>query len=233
MYRKTAVVVGALFFICTGATLLSYPFGGAFLEKADYLAGLAQNESSIITAALIEFVWAASCAGIAMALYPVLRRSNSALALGAAGFRTVEMVFVLVGTLCLLALLSLSRSSDPASTASLQASGTLLLSLREWSHNVISFLAFSVGALMYYAVFFTSRIIPRWLSGWGFLGALLAMAATIYAAFTNSFDTGMVHTYLSLPIALNEMVLAFWLIIKGFSPVASAQSPSWEAVPEA
>lgn len=228
-YRKTAIIVGILFIACTGATMLSFPFGGSLLEDADYITKLAGNETSVISGALIEFIWAGTCAGIAIALYPILRRYNNGLALGAVGFRLIEGVFVLIGTASMLSLLTLSqdfiRVGAPVAS-SYQTSAALLLAVRDWSHNVILFIAFSVGALMYYTVLYTSNLIPRWLSGWGFLGAILGLAATLYAAFTNSFDTGLVHTYLSIPIGVNEIVLAIWLIVKGFnSSVVASLSP--------
>jgi hypothetical protein len=229
LYRQTAIIAGILFLVCTGATLLSFPFGGSLLGDADYLAKLAGNQTSVISGALIEFIWAATCAGIALASYPILRRYNSGLALASVAFRVIEGVFVLVGTLSMLSLLTLSqdfiRAGAPA-VSTFQTSSAVLLAVRDWSHNVISALAFSVGALMYYAVLYSSNLIPRWLSGWGFLGALLGLAATLYAALTNSFDTGSVHTYLNIPVGVSEIMLALWLIAKGFNPSAIASAPS-------
>lgn len=224
-YRKTAIIVGILFLACTGATLLSFPFGGSLLEEADYLSKLAAKETSVITGALIEFIWAGTCAGIAIALYPILRRYNNGLALGSVAFRVIEGVFVLIGTASMLSLLTLSqdfiRAGAPAAS-SFQTSAALLLAVRYWSHNVILALAFSVGTLMYYAVLYTSNLIPRWLSGWGFLGVILGLVAILYATFTNSFGFESVHTYLSIPIGVNEIVLAIWLIAKGFNTSAIA-----------
>jgi hypothetical protein len=95
--------------------------------------------------------------------------------------------------------------------------GTLLLALRDWQLHVISGLAFSLGALMYYALLYKSKLIPRWLSGWGILGAVLSVAATLLASFARDFGMESVHTYLSMPIGLNELVVAIWLIAKGFN----------------
>ena len=53
-YRKTAVIVGILFLLCTGATLLSFFFSGAILEYPDFLTRLAANEGPVITGALLE-----------------------------------------------------------------------------------------------------------------------------------------------------------------------------------
>lgn len=223
-YRTNAVIAGILFIVCTGATLLSYPFGGTYLTGTDYLARLAAHDTAVIFGAVIEFIWAASCAGIALALYPVLKRRNSALALGAVGFRFVEAVFVLTGTLSLLALLTLGREAA-AGTVSYASAGTLLLAVRDWSQNVMLALPFTLGAFLYYLVLWSGNLVPRWLSGWGLGAIVLSFAATLIAAFTNGFDDSL-HTYLNVPIGLNELVLAVWLIAKGFDRSAVAALPA-------
>ena len=70
---------------------------------------------------------------------------------------------------------------------------------------------------MYYYVFYRSRLVPRWLSGWGLVGAALMLVATVYSGFTQDFGFTTVTTVLSIPIGLQEMVLAVWLIVKGFN----------------
>jgi hypothetical protein len=222
-YRKTAIIVGILFLVCTAASLLSFPFAGSILKDQDYLTKLTLNETSVTIGALIEFIQAAACAGIAIGLYPLLKKYNGALALGSVGFRVVEGVFVLIGTLSLLSLLTLSQefiAAGAPGASSFQTSGTLLLALRDWSLNVIGSLAFSLGALMYYVILYKSKLIPRWLSGWGVLGAVLSLAATVLASFTQDFGMESVHTYLNIPIGVNELVLAVWLIAKGFNASA-------------
>ena len=222
-YRKTAIIVGILFLVCTAASLLSFAFTGSILEDQDYLTKLTLNETSVTIGALIEFIWAAAGAGIAIGLYPLLKKYNGALALGSVSFRVVENVFVLIGTLSLLSLLTLSQefiAAGAPGASSFQTSGTLLLALRDWSLNVIGPLAFSLGALMYYVILYKSKLIPRWLSGWGVLGAVLLLAATVLASFTHDFGMESVQTYLSIPIGVNELVLAVWLIAKGFNASA-------------
>ena len=223
-YRKTAITVGTLFIICTVASILG-PTLAISANSPDYLNQLAGNSDQIILAALLEFIWAAAGAGIAIGLYPLLKKYNGALALGSVGFRVVENVFVLIGTLSLLSLLTVSQEfiAAGAPEASLfQSLGSLLLALRDWEIHVISGLAFSLGVLLYYAILYRSNLIPRWLSGWGVLGAVLALAATVLASFTRDFGLASAHTYLHIPIGLQELVFAVWLIVKGFNPVAVA-----------
>jgi hypothetical protein len=221
-YRKTAITVGILFIVCTVASILG-PSLASSTNTPDYLNQLAGHSNQTILAALLEFIWAAAGAGIAIGLYPLLKKYNAALALGSVGFRVVEAVFVLIGTLGLLSLLTLSQefmAAGAPAAASFQTLGMLLLALRDWQLHVISGIAFALGALMYYAILYRSKLIPRWLSGWGVLGVVLSLAATVLASFAQDFGMESVHTYLSMPIGLNELVFAVWLIVKGFNPSA-------------
>jgi hypothetical protein len=220
-FRKTAIVVGILFLVCTVASIVGGSLSNPLLEGADYLAGLAGSSNRVFAGALIEFIWAATGAGIAIALYPVLRKQNGALALGAAASRTVEGIFVLVGTLSLLSVFTLSREfvgAGAAAAASYQASGSVLLALRDWAHGSIGLVAFSLGTVLYSAALYQSRLIPRWLSAWGFCAAVLCLGVTLYSTFNADFGLTALNTLLNAPIGLQEMVLAVWLIAKGFNP---------------
>jgi hypothetical protein len=225
-YRKTAITVGILFLVCTVTSILG-PSLASSINTPDYLNQLAGNPDQIILAALLEFIWAAAGAGIAIGLYPLLKKVNGALALGSVGFRVVEAVFVLIGTLGLLSLLTLGQefiAVGAPTASSFQTLGTMLLALRDWQLHVISGLAFALGALLYYAILYKSKLIPRWLSGWGVLAAVLSLVATVLASFAQDFGMESVHTYLSIPIGLNELVFATWLIVKGFNPSAIASA---------
>ena len=215
-YRGNAIAVGILFIACSVASILSIAPLGSMLDGPDYLAQLAANSDRVVLTALIEFVWAATGVGIAIGLYPVLRKVNRSLALGSVVARAVEGMFVLVGTLGLLALLTLGQ--DPAAAGQ----GGSLLAMRDWALGFLGLLPFGVGASMYYYLLFKSRLVPRWLSGWGLIGAALLLVSTVYAGFAQEFGFSTVNTVLNIPIGLQEMVLAIWLIAKGFNPRAIA-----------
>jgi hypothetical protein len=220
-YRGNAIAVGVLLIACSAAAILSAVPLGSTLDDPDYLSKLAVSGNQVVMTALIEFVWAATGAGIAIGLYPILRKFNPALALGSVAGRVVENVFVLIGALSLLALLTVSQqAAGSAAPSSFQATGDALLAVRVWALEFVGPLAFGIGVLMYYYVFYRSRLVPRWLSGWGLAGAALGLVATVYAGFTQDFGFTTVETVLNIPIGLQEMVLAVWLIVKGFNPSA-------------
>ena len=222
-HRKTAIIVGVLFIIATVASLLSTSFTDSILGAPDLIIKISANQNRVIVGVLFQFIAAATSAGIAISLYPILRKYNEALALGSVGFRLIEAVFYTVAALGLLSLLSLSQEYVKAGgppNPYFQTLGTLMLAARNWANFVFGVLSFCLGALMYYYVFYQSKLIPRWLSGWGVIGIamLLSMALLIMFGKEPSGTTLL----LALPIALQEMVLAVWLIVKGFNPSAIA-----------
>lgn len=225
--RKTATIVGVLFIAATVANLLSTSLTRSPVTAPDYLRSLSASENQILIAALLALIAALASASIAIALYPVLRRYNEGLALGSVGFRLIEGVFYIVDIVGLLSLLALSQAFVKAGTPGdsyFQTLGTLIQAAREWVNFVLAVSAFSLGALLYYAILYQSKLIPRWLAGWGVLGAACSLGAAIGMLFGLApYSPPML--ILILPIAVQEMALAIWLIIRGFNPAAIAALP--------
>jgi hypothetical protein len=84
-------------------------------------------------------------------------------------------------------------------------------------------IGFGLGALMYYYVFYQSRLIPRWLSGWGLIAIILHLTS-VFLTNVGQIDPflGSPILLLSMPIFFQELTLAVWLIVKGFNPPAIA-----------
>jgi hypothetical protein len=223
--RTLAVVAGILFIIATVANVIGVALVSSILSAPDYLNQIAANETTVLVSALFLFIGGLACPGIALALYPVLRPHDEGLALGSVAFRTIEgglYVLVVVGQLVLV---SLSREATTAAapSAAYQVPGDLVKSARDWLAPV-AVLTFGLGALLYYWVFFDSRLIPRWLSGWGLVGIVLVMASAVLVMLRVIDNFSTTQVALAAPIAVQEMVLAVWLIAKGFSqPGAAAE----------
>jgi Domain of unknown function (DUF4386) len=217
--RSAARLTGILFITATAADLL----GAAVrpdLTGTDYLTQVAAQGSRAAAGALLLLTAAFACAGIAISMYPILRKANVGLALGSVVFRAIEAVMYVIAVVSLLSLLTLGQQFGPAGAAeraSLGAVGGLLLSVREHA-ALAGVFAFCLGAFLYYCAFFQSRLIPRWLSGWGIAAIILMASAAVLALFNNDAVTG--YAPLAVPIFLQEMVLAVWLIARGFGPAS-------------
>jgi hypothetical protein len=85
-----------------------------------------------------------------------------------------------------------------------------------WTWLLGPMIVLSLTALILNYMLYQSRLVPRFISVWGLIGALLMLAAGLLGMFGLSrFST--ITILLTLPLALNEMVLAVWLIVKGFN----------------
>ena len=228
--RKMAVVTGVLFILATlTGPLLATPLTPA-LTGADYLTRVSAHINQAAGGVLLWIISALTGCGIAIALYPVLKERNVGLALGSVIFRALEAAFYMVGIVCLLALLTLGQrfaAAGAADRGALQAIGDLLVSVRDHAALVAVF-AFCVGGFMYYTLLFQSRRIPRWLSGFGIVAMILMLTACVLALFSGNRITSYIP--LAAPIAVQEIVLGVWLIVKGFSPSAMAKEPDRKSV---
>ena len=221
--RRIAVVAGVLLIIATLGGLASAVLLAPIMSAPDYLIRIAANENQVLLGAFFQFVGGAACPAIALALYPVLRKHDEGLALGAVGFRLIEGALYVVLVVVLLLLVTLSQESVEAGVTASPAysvPGMLLMAARDRLGPVAAVLTFGLGALMYYSVLFRSRLVPRWLSGWGLVGITSVMVSGLLVMFHLAEPLGATQTVLALPIAVQEMVLAVWLIAKGFNPSA-------------
>jgi hypothetical protein len=221
--RKNAIIVGVLFIVATVASVLGkVVFSQPVLDAPNYLTGLVANENQVIIGAVLGLIAAFACAGIAIWLYPILKKQHEALALGSVGFRIIESMLYIIVVIGLLSLLTLSREyveSGAPSASFFQISGSSLLAMREWAGQ-LGVIAFTLGGMMYYSVFFQSKLIPRWLAGWGFIAVVLSLASALLSLFGQVVPFSTVSVLLNLPIGVQEMVLAAWLIVKGFNQSA-------------
>jgi hypothetical protein len=218
--RKIAVMTGVLFIVATAANLVAAAITPA-LTGQDYLAQFPAHTNQVAAGAFLYLVAAFASGGIAVAMYPVMQKANAGLALGSVVFRALEAVFYTVEVVILLSLLTLGQQLTTAGAIDrtlFQAIGNSLLSLREYA-GLVAVFAFCLGAFMYYYLFFQSQLIPRWLSGFGIVAIALMMVACMLALFSGNLITSYIP--LAFPIFLQEMVLAVWLIVKGFNPSIS------------
>ena len=219
--RKTAAVVGVLFILGTVPALLSLPLAQNTVYAADHLTAISTNEGQMILFTAIKFIMGVACASIGLALYPILRKYNEGLAFGAAGFRVIEGMTSVVGALLYVFLLALSqefvKAGAPASSF-FQIADVVINTVIGWFRDSANLLTFGIGALMYYIVFYQYRLVPRWLTVWGLVGITLNIISALLVVFNLLPPFGTIQVILLMPILPQELVLAVWLIAKGFNP---------------
>jgi hypothetical protein len=212
--RKTAMVAGLLFILATVFSLASTIVTGPILAASDYLVSASSNANQMVLGVLLLLGAAVSVTLIPAALFPVLKRHSESKALGYFGIRTLEAVTMVIGAVSLLALVSSGQEYVKAGVSmvsAFQASGTLWLAVYNWTFWLDP-IVFGVGGLLLYDLLYIHRLVPRWLSLWGIMGVVLVMAFGMLQLF------GSGPIYLALPIAVQEMAMAAWFIVKGIDP---------------
>ena len=122
-YRRSGIVTGILFIIADVAGFLSI-IAQPIINAPDYLTKISANEPTVLAGALLVFIMGWADAGIGISIYPILRRHNEGLALGAAGFRIIDGVLVCIGAVLILLLTTLSREFIKAGPAASGRTGS-------------------------------------------------------------------------------------------------------------
>ena len=215
--RTTATIVGVLYIVGTVAGFLSMVVTGGLLDAPDYLNVVAANASRTMLGALLVLVMGLALAMVPAMMFPILKRQNEALAIGYVVFRGALETATSVGVAtCLLLLVVVSRQHADAGAAvasQFSSLGTLLVKAQD-PIMAVGEIVFSLGALMFYYVLYQARLVPRWISGWGIVAGIAYLTAGLITVFSANLVP------LLLPMALQEMVMAVWLIARGFSPSA-------------
>jgi hypothetical protein len=230
--RRSAIWVGVLWIMATVLPASSIVAWSALDSGAGILTNAATHKNDVITWALLNLAGAVAAAGVAFMLYPILRRVadtsvEQGLALWYVGTRITESSMVLVAVLATWAFLPLSRGLAAAGApdaSQFQSGGTVLQSTSDLALTLAQSV-FAIGAVMLYSLLFASRLVPRWLSLWGLAAAPLFLVASLSLLWTGDPNSTLANI-LFAPLAVQELVLAMWLIVKGFDASALASRPA-------
>ncbi len=224
-YRINSVMAGTLYLLGTvfgvlggiaGGKVLVSLISGTSLAGVDML-GLAAAESTNLTVgAIFTFMMGVSLMAMTLFLYPVFKKDSEELALGLVLFRgALEGTSYFVSVLGMLTMVALGGEYLAAGTGStaLQSMSNVLYQFMNLKTPFGTF-AFLIGATCLYTSFYRTRLIPRWLAIWGLIGVIPYLANAILHLLHVDPGFGMVF---EMPLAIQELVMGAWLIIKGFN----------------
>jgi hypothetical protein len=219
--RRTARFVGIFFIAATGFYLTGQALYGGVIS-ADAVAPFTSTQRTrVVAGVLVELVGVFAIPMIAVFLYPVLRRFSTPLALAYVALRVIEATLLAV-----VAALTLSLLAE-FTTLGWQELRELVALLSEPPFLLSVGLAFPLSAMLLNAVLWSTRLVPRTISAWGFLAGLLLMTGSVAAllGLLDALPPVAVEVVVSGPIAIQEMVLAGWLIARGFSLEGDSSEP--------
>jgi hypothetical protein len=222
-HKAAATTAGLLYITGTVAGVLSKVVGAPVRDARDPLAAATAHSGAVVTSGLLVLVMGLSLAFVPVVLFPVLRRIDEVLAIGylivRGAVETACYLVIAIGWL-MLAPVGEVMSAGPgtASPAGLRL-GSLMID-SDATGAVVQTLVFCLGAVIFYVLLYRSRIVPRWIALWGLVGIPFYAAADVLAVYGVIGVDSTAQSLLFAPIFVQEMVLAAWMIARGFRPTA-------------
>ncbi|MEH6937335.1 DUF4386 domain-containing protein [Bacillus sp. JJ664] len=224
-YRNSAKIVGVLFILAAVTAIIGLKLYDPILKDPDYLIQGSGHAKQVILGALMELLLVVSAVGTATTMFPILRKYNETIALWHVCFRFLEAIIITVGVISVLSLLTLSREFVAAGApeiAAYQTSGILLKAVHDWTFMLGPLFMLGINTLMYSYIFYQSNLVPRFISCLGITGAIVVFIYALLVMFGFIQQISVLGAIMALPVAANEIILAIWLITKGFNESALA-----------
>ena len=220
--RRLAFITGVLFLVTYVTSIPAlWLFQPVLDDPAGYVAG-AGADNRVLLGAFLELLLIVANVGTALALFPLLRRQNEGLALGYVAARIVESVFIAVGVLAVLGVVTLRQEAAGADEGALAYA---LAALKDWTFLLGPGFVVGIGnGLMLGYLLYRSGLVPRWMAMLGLVAGPLLCAAGIAVMFGVFQAAGTGQSIATIPEFIWELALGIYLAVKGFtpSPVAAA-----------
>jgi hypothetical protein len=203
------------------------------LDDANYIVG-AGADNRIALGALLEMILIIANVGTAVALFPILKRQNEALALGYVTARVVECVFIAVGILSLLAVVTLRQDvGGAAGASSLVGVGRSLVAIHDWTFLLGPGWVVGVGnGLILGYLMYQSGLVPRGMAILGLIAGPVLLVGGTAALFDVIEKDSTLKALAAVPEFFWELSLGIYLIVKGFKPSPILAMDTTVVVPE-
>jgi hypothetical protein len=213
--NKISKIAGALIILGIISGILSIV---SSVESDNFLNEVYPNKNRVLIGGIFQFLLVPIYIGFSLVLYPVLKKYNKTLSIGFVGFRIMAGVFQLLGIILLPIFILLSQKFLTQTNTDLilyETIGEMLKLYRDLTNHLGVILATGLGNLLLYYILFKGKLIPVWLSIWGIIGNVLIMMASFLLLFELIEVISTEYGIMTIPLVLQEVVLAIWLIAKG------------------
>ncbi len=225
--RKAAKVVGAVYLFGFVAAFDEFYVRGRLIvdnSAAETARNIMAHERLFRLGIAVDLTEMASIVVLATALYVILKVVNQNLALLAAFWRLMEAAICVVMTLSSFDVLRVLSGADYLHVFEadrLQALASIYVGAHGAGYNVAE-IFLGLGSTVFGYLWLKSRFVPRALAAWGVLSSLLVATCTVaFIIFPGFEDIAAPAGY--VPIAIFEVTMGFWLLVKGLRPSGLAE----------
>lgn len=222
--KKKGRIVGALYLTVMITFIIGMALISPMLNSSDVLKDFYPNRVKVIIGIMFELIEMVAVIGIVALMFTYIKKWNESLAIGYMIFRIIETIMLVTGAAAVLSMVVLSQ--EFLKTASPEISQfdtlrTLLISMREGTNMHILALFYGLAGVIFYSFMYRSKLIPRYISIWGFIAASLVFAGAPLEMYGVEKGT-LISNMISIPgiaMGLNEFYMGGWLLVKGFNAV--------------
>ena len=213
--KTTARIFGVFFLLA----FIAYGFGNGIVENISNspggLTNIYTNKSILIIGAiLMALIHTFLNIGLAVIMFKILKQYNGYMAFGYLSAAISATVMLIFGAVFLFLLVPLSEEFIKAAPTDLQYFQSLYLLLKKGNFFAyqLGMAIWGLGGLMLCYLLYLSKLVPKAIAIWGFIGYIVFIAGTILELFGNRL--GLIF---DIPGGLFEIFLSIWLIVKGFN----------------
>jgi hypothetical protein len=219
--RRTASIVGWLFVITYVTSITSKVALYPPLFDGTYVTGPGED-TRVLWGAVSEAILIIANIGTATAVYTVIKRQHPNLAISFVAARIMESVFIGVGILSVLTVVTLRQDYAGSGDSGLTAVGNAFVALQEWTFCLGPGFVVGVGnGLILGYVMYRTGLVPRRLAMLGLIGGPLIILSGSAAMMGFIELDGTWQTLAAMPEFFWELGFGLYLIVKGFRPTPS------------
>jgi hypothetical protein len=215
-YQKYARASGLLFLIAIVTGIIGAVLFGGLSDFGADITVFSENRTNILLGSFMILLMGFACAGIAIPLYPILKKQNQPMALAAVSFRLLESILHILNVVVFLTLLNLSSEYVASGNSNYLILNSTLSEISGFLSLILT-ICFNIGALMYSLIIFQTKLLPRWMASLALVGIFLALLNQILVYFGIYADSDTIATIFHLPSLIYELLFGFTMVFRGFN----------------
>jgi hypothetical protein len=225
--RRIATFTGWLWIVTFVASIPTrFILYAPILDEPNYVTGAGDVARATLAAgAVLELILIIANVGTAVVPYSIHKRHHEAGAVGYVTARVVECIFIAIGIVSILAIVTLRQDAPSGATAAL---GQGLEAVYEWSFGIGPGFFVGVGnGLILGWLMYTSGLVPRRMAMLGLIGGPLIIISGVLVIFDVIDAGGAVQGVMTIPEFFWELSLGIYLVVKGFrrdAPILAADA---------
>jgi hypothetical protein len=227
--RRIATITGWLWIITFGTSIPArFIFYAPVRDEPNYVTGAGDLALALVaTGAVFELILIIANVGTAVVPFSVHKRYSEVGAVAYVSARIVECVFIAIGIVAILAIVTLRQDAPSGATPAL---GQGIEAIYEWSFRIGPgfFVGVGNGLILGYMMY-RSGLVPRGLAIFGLVGGpliILMGVLVIFDIIDPGTNAGMaIQGLMTIPEAFWELSLGIYLIAKGYRRDAPVLAP--------